>query len=561
MVINKEDKLNETVIKNIITADIDKIKVEKIENDILQFLLRISIGEMKRFGIKNDFGNIDSIIFSKETEGVLSEIYQELSINFDSAELEDFSNSQLNRIVDMFEESLDRRIQQYYHSFTREKVLLSLLRFSSIISNLTFSAYEKVDETKEMNTIWDRLIILWQSFHRDPIMDNRSFIGDLKCSVEAAVNDLMLSKISFGKNTDLEPNLEKILVLYYSKIYLWQLRYSIPILFDRRNELLLNSEIGIGIPKYILESFSNYQRKLKNVSQRVLNKDSDKVFSRFENFYGFRPETILNYLSVDDEHKAHKLEGMAVSLSPKELLIEDIRLNRGLSRQIAERAINIFVLNDSSYYHSNSNKYFWSSDNRLFRTPLIELETFYLVPTFTFMESAMYLPKRILTREDGTKGNYDKFVKLDEFDEYDLPIIREYLNNWNIGSLTNFNLSQIKQLKEKIEEKKITKEYDLLYLYKDNLFIWDLKNWGFEYNLFEAKKDVQSIQKYKRGKQKKTREFLLENKSVIEDYLGVKFNNIIMGILTVYPTAYNYINTVPDEFVKSVDEFLKIQFD
>ena len=127
--------------------------------------------------------------------------------------------------------------------------------------------------------------------------------------------------------------------------------------------------------------------------------------------------------------------------------------------------------------------------------------------------------------------------------------------------MTNFNLSQIKQLKEKIEEKKITKEYDLLYLYKDNLFIWDLKNWGFEYNLFEAKKDIQSIQKYKRGKQKKTREVLLENKSVIEDYLGVKFNNIIMGILTVYPTAYNYINTVPDEFVKSVDEFLKIQFD
>ncbi|MEX2803689.1 hypothetical protein AB3329_01045 [Streptococcus sp. H31] len=485
MLINKKNELDEETLKNIIAVDLDN---REVENNIFYFLLKISNGEMKRFSVKNDFTNTNSLVFAEETERILSEIYQELPINFEYIELSRSSNSQLSRIVDMFEEALDRKIQQYYYSFTREKVLLSLLRFSSIISRLTFSAYEKVDETKEINTIWDRMIVLWQTFHRDPVMDNRGFIGELKGSLEAAVNDLLLAEITFSRDTSLEPDLEKILVLYHSKIYLWQIRHSIPILFERRGELLLNSQIGIGIPAYILEAFSNYQRRLKNVTQRVMNEKSDNVFSRFEIEYGFRPEVVLEYLSLADDQRAHKLEGIAVSLSPKELLIEDIRFNRKLSRRGAEDAINVFVLNDNNYYRLNSDGHFWSSNNRLFRTPLIELESFYLLPTFTFMEAALYLPKRILTRENGTKGSYNKFVKLNEFDEYDLPTLQEHLNSWNISSLINFDLAQINQIKEKIEEKKITKEYDLLYVYKENLFIWNLKNWGFEYNLFEVKK-------------------------------------------------------------------------
>lgn len=558
MYMAENNRLNEELLKDAVTANLGQSKAEE---NILNILLKISTGEMKRFGIKNDFENIDSIIFSRGTERILSEIYQELSINFDSEELKKCSNSQLSKIVDMFEEILNRKIRKYYHSLSREKVLLSLLQFSSIISNLSFSAYEKIDETKQITNVWDGLILLWQSFHRDPVMDNRAFIGELKGSIEAAINDLLLSNINFSRNTNLEPDLEKILILYHSKIYLWQVKYVIPILFERRSELVLNSEIGIGIPGYLLEAFANYQSHLKHVTQRVMNNDSDKVFSRFEKVYGFRPETIWAYISVGDSQRAHKLEGMAVSLSPKELLIEDIRLNRSLSRKSAEEAVSMFVLNDSDYYRSDTSQYFWSSNNRLFRTPLIELESFYLLPTFTLMEAARYLPKRILTREDGTKGGYNKFVELKEFDEYDLSAVQEYLNGWNIGSFINFNLSKIEQLKDKIEEKKITKEYDLFYLYQGVLFIWDLKNWGFEHNLFEVKRDIQRIRNYRKGKQRKTREFLLENKSDIERYLGVKFDDIKLGVLTVYPTAYNYVNAKSDEYVKSVEEFLKMRFD
>lgn len=548
---------DEIILKNIITAELDQ---SQIENNILNILLKISIGEMERFDVKSRFTNIKSFILFNETRKVLSEIYQELSIDFDSEGLKKCSNSQLSEIVDMFEKVLDRKISEYYHSLSREKVLLSLLRFSSVISKLTFSVYEKIGETKQTGDVWGNLILLWQSFHKVPNMDNRAFIGELKGSIEAAINDLLLSNINFSQNINLEPDLEKILILYHSKIYLWQVRHVIPILFERRGELLLNKNIGIGIPDYLLEAFNEYQKVLKNVNQRIMNDDSDKVFSRFEDVYGFRPETVWAYLSTDDTQRAHKLEGMAVSLSPKELLIEDIRLNRAISRRSAEEAVNMFVLNDNYYYSSGTEQHFWSSNNRLFRTPLIELERFYLLPTFTLMESAVYLPKRILTREDGTKGSYEKFVKLNEFDEYDLLNIKEYLNNWNIGSLINYNLSTINSLKEKIKEKKITKEFDLLYVYRDKLFIWDLKNWGFEFNLFEVKKDIQRIDNYKKGKQKKTKEFLLENKDVIEKELGVKFNDIVMGILTVYPTAYNYVGTVPDEFVKSVDEFLEVKF-
>ncbi len=34
-----------------------------------------------------------------------------------------------------------------------------------------------------------------------------------------------------------------------------------------------------------------------------------------------------------------------------------------------------------------------------------------------------------------------------------------------------------------------------------------------------------------------------------------------MGILTVYPTAYNDLQSTQDEYVKSVDMFLEMKFD
>lgn len=111
-----------------------------------------------------------------------------------------------------------------------------------------------------------------------------------------------------------------------------------------------------------------------------------------------------------------------------------------------------------------------------------------------------------------------------------------------------------------ISTKKITKEFDIVYFYKGNIYIWDLKNWGFESNLIEVRRDIQNIRAYKK-KQKNTREFLLKNKSILESYLQYSFNDIVMGILTVYPTAYNDLQSTQDEYVKSVDMFLEMKFD
>lgn len=350
---------DEKKVEEIANLNLDDATLEK---EMLIFLLRISIGEFERFGIEHKLHIVHPLVLMKETEKILSEIYSELPINFAKIDLSGLSNSELKIMVNMFEEVLDRRIQQYYSSYSKERILLLLLQFSSVISKLTFSAYEVVDENFRPHNAWDYLIHLWQMFHRDPVMDNRALIGELKGSLEAAVNDLLLSNMQFSKNIHLVPDLERILVLYHTKVYLWQLKNVIPILFDRRSELRLNSEIGIGIPIYLLESYSIYQSKLKNDTQRVINEHSDGIFSRFEDYYEFKPDTVWEYLSAPDSDRAHKLEGIGVSISPKKLLIEDIRLNRKLSRTGAENAIDMFVLNNGDYYQNLAGDYQWSSN-------------------------------------------------------------------------------------------------------------------------------------------------------------------------------------------------------
>ncbi|HEM3725472.1 TPA: hypothetical protein U1D16_000855 [Streptococcus suis] len=553
-----EPKLNGRIVENIVQNQTNENEIEQI---FLKLLIRISIGEMERAGIEYSSIKGRTLILEREAEELLAKIYRDLELDtiLGSINLMELSNSEIAKIVTFFEEELDRKIQLYCHCYSKERIVLTLLQFSSVISRLSFEAYEDTTEISQEQPEWQKLISLWQSFHRDPDMDNRGMIGGLKSSLEVAINEILLSDLEFGRNEGLIPDLEQLLILCYTKSYIWQVLNIIPILFERRDDLKINAKVGIALPEFIKQGFYKYYSRLKGVKKRILNEYSQNVFSRFQEVFGFQPNIIMQYLLLDDNQRAHKLNEMGVSITPKELLIEDLRLNQGLKRSGAENAVKMFVLNDNQFTRFKAREHFNSSNYRLFRTPLIEIEEYFLIPTSTLLETAMYLPTRILTRENGTNGAYEKLIHLYEFDEFDLPRIMEYLNGWNIGCLVNFQLSQVKELKKEIEEKKITKEFDIVYFYKGNIYIWDLKNWGFESNLMEVRRDIQNIRAYKK-KQKKTREFLLKNKSILESYLRYSFNDIVMGILTVYPTAYNDLQTTQDEYVKSVDMFLEMKF-
>lgn len=549
--------LKENIMINMITGDA-AINDKEIYDEILKTLHKVIIGRLRDLNEQEElprefieFSDIYSLQHSSSL--LIGSIIEVNGLDTMNVYFSSFRNTDFRDLLNFIEKELEEHISKYTRNYTAEELLIKILTFASVLSKITFSVYAEDSENIHPNEALAEVEFWLRRIDKSNIDDVRGLTGEMKGALECAVDSIILREVKFSDEISKKSiDLFKILILFNAKNIICHIREIIPILGNERKEFKLDKHSGIILPKKILEAFSSYSYTTKDKKVRVDNDLTIKVFDIFRNSLGFQPEDILQYAAQDDSRRAFRIDDNYLSIADKELLPHDIMLNQKLSYQGVNNLMNVFTLNTENFYeqaHNSSDKKFKKSNHmgspnsRLFRAPIIRLETKILVPTFTLLESLMYLSHRILNRDifsDMVTDTWNELIKK-TYDEYDLPELEMYLHNKNINAQINVDLAKMKNLKKDIESvKKMPHEIDLLYFEKNSLVIMDLKNYGIQNNFIDVRKVVYKINKQK-AKMNKLRQFILERKNIFEQILKSEFENVTVGILTVNPTIYPYI--------------------
>lgn len=542
---------------------------EKRHNEMLEGLTKLFIGRTSHLNdiedLLHDIKNLGEIIPLQESSSkMLGKIIGEKGLDIQSHNFSKFSNSEFKKLLDFLDQEMNENINRYTFKFSIEEILIELLNLASVTSKLSLTIFsEHNDSIKPIDNL-EKLGAQLRLIDKMHLDDIRSFIGDIKVSIECAVNTIFKDELKYSNSHSCKPiNYVELLRLFHAKSLIHQIKEVIPILGETRKEFKLDNEKGIVLPQKVFEVFFAYSQDTKKEKAQVENGLTENLFNIFYESLEFQPKDIYSYATKNEGERAFRLYDNYTTLADKELLVNDIKNKQELTSNGIKNLLEIFTLNNNKFYEKNDKSkkeenYLGSANKRLFRAPIIDLGTKILMPTYTWVESLIYLPSRILNRDvysDVVTKNWNELIKV-SYDEYYLPELKDYLNNLGKNTLINVDLSKVECLKKEIENtKKMPHEIDLLFLENNNLIIMDLKNYGMQHNYRDIRLVIEKIDKQK-VKMNRLKDFIIERKEKFEKILNIEFDNVKTGIITVSPTIYNYLRNKNDSTeVLSIKEF------
>ena len=225
-----------------------------------------------------------------------------------------------------------------------------------------------------------------------------------------------------------------------------------------------------------------------------------------------------------DDKRALKLENNYVSICEKNLIICDFSLNQSLLCDDSKLVIDNLILNNQSFYESMPvNSVVGEPNMRLFREPILEFSELDILPTFSLLESSKYFVYRILRSDILNKENGREWATLirENFDEKLLPELRKIAEVYDRDCKTNYylNQSKISEIKTLVKNDSLIEELDLVFVYNDTLYIYDLKNYGLARNTKQCKRIVNSHIRKEFTKLNKLKSKILSNKLLFEKSL------------------------------------------
>lgn len=542
---------------------------KKRHDEMLVALTKLVIG---RISYINNVEDILCEINYKETEvslqescsKILGKIIEEKGLSLQGHNFGNFSNSEFKKLLDFLEQEINEEISRYTFKFSKEEILVELLSLASVISKLNIIIFTEYNILYKPIDNLESLGIQLKFLDKMNFDDLRSFIGDIKMSIECAVDTVLIDDdLKFSSSQSSKPvNYIELIRLFHAKSFIQHIKEAIPILGEARKEFKLNNENGIVLPQILFKGFFNYSQSTKNEKAQVENDLTNNLFNIFYESLEFQPSDIYSYVGKNEGERAFRLFDNYLTLADKELLVVDIKNKQGLTLNGINNLLDILTLNNKSFNTNDKSKnedsYFASPNKRLFRAPIIDLDSKILMPTYTWIESLIYLPARILNRDiysDAVTKNWNELIKT-SYDEYYLPELKQYLESMGISASINMDLGKINCLKKEIENiKKMPHEIDLLFWEDNTLIIMDLKNYGMQHNYRDVRLVIDKIDKQIK-KMNKLKNFILLRKEKFESILKKEIDEIKIGVITVSPTVYNYLqNKNSSAAILSIKEF------
>lgn len=458
------------------------------------------------------------------------------------------SNLGVKKVVGYINVELDRKIQNEMALYKKESLLLNLTLFASILSKITI--YLNTDYKVTVHDAIDRLIVILNSIKSYNFFDPRVFLGELKSTLEHIINQVLLTdEHKYLQNrSEVEINytgLCNLFELFFAKILLDSHLDLLPFVTeDERNQISFSKEKGISLPNKILENFTKYIIETRDEELIIGDKKIEVIMEYLQQVKKISPNILNDYLLKPDDKRALRLENNYVSICEKNLIIFDFSLNQSLSCDDSKLVINNLILNNQSFYESKPiNSVIGEPNMRLFRAPILEFSELDILPTFSLLESSKYFAYRILRSDILNKENGREWATLirENFDEKLLPELRKIAEVYDRDCKINYylNQSKISEIKTLVKNDSLIEELDLVFVYNDTLYIYDLKNYGLARNTKQCKRIVNSHIRKEFTKLNKLKSKILSNKSLFEKEFG-KFETIKIGIVTVNTTPYRY---------------------
>lgn len=458
------------------------------------------------------------------------------------------TNSGIKQVIEYINEELDRKIQEELVLYRKESLLLNLTLLASVLSKITI--YLNTDYKATVPDGIDELIVSFNSIKSYIFFDPRVFLGELKSTLEHILNRLLLTgEQEYRQNSrKVEINytgLCSLFELFFAKILLDSYIDLLPFVNKaERDEISFSKEKGISLPNRILENFTNYIVDTRDEELIIGDKKIEVILKYLQQVKNISPNILNNYLSQPDENRALKLENIYLSLCEKNLIISDFSMNQSLSTDDSKLVIENLTLNNKSFYESMPiNSIIGEPNMRLFRAPVLEFSEIDILPTFSFLESAKYFPYRILRSDILNKKNGKTWTTLirKNFDERLLPEFKKIAESYDRDCKINYylNQSKIDGIKALVKNNSLIEELDLVFIYNNTLYTYDLKNYGLARNVKQCKSIINS-QIYKEfAKLNKLKSTILSNKLLFQKEFG-QFDTVEIGVVTVNTTPYKY---------------------
>lgn len=457
-------------------------------------------------------------------------------------------NSGIKKVVGYINIELDRKIQNVMASYRKESLLLNLTLFASILSKITI--YLNTDYKVTVPDAIDTLIGVLNSIKSYTFFDPRVFLGELKSTLEYIINQVLLTDENKHLQNWSEVEIDYIglcnlFELFFAKILLDSYLDLLPFVTrDERDQISFSKEKGISLPDRILENFTTYIFDTRDEELTIGDKKIEVIMKYLQRVKKISPNILNDYLSKPDDKRAIKLENNYLSICEKNLIICDFSLNQSLLCDDSKLVINNLILNNQNFYESKPiNSVIGEPNMRLFRAPILEFSEIDILPTFSLLESSKYFAYRILRSDILNKENGREWTILlrENFDERLLPELRKIAEVYDRDCKTNYylNQSKISGVKTLVKNNSLIEELDLVFVYNDTLYIYDLKNYGLARNTKQCKRIVNSHIYKELAKLNKLKSKIFSNKSLFEKEFG-QFETIEIGVVTVNTTPYKY---------------------
>jgi hypothetical protein len=508
-----------------------------------------SVAENVEISLPNNFRKFKRDSLQSRGMKLIGQILDELHfLDLDIPSTFTLTNSGIKKVVLYIKVELDRKIQRELALYRKESLLLNLTLFASILSKITI--YLDTDYKVSVPDAIDRLIVDFNSIKSFIFFDPRVFLGELKSTLEHIINQVLLTDEYkyFHNSSKVEIDyigLCNLFELFFTKILLDSYIDLLPLINNNeRNDISFSKEKGISLPNRILENFTTYIIATRDEELIIGDKKIEVIMKYLQQVKNISPNILNDYLSQQDDKRALKLENNYLSICEKNLIIYDFSLNQSLSYNASKLVIDNLTLNNQSFYESVPiNSVIGEPNMRLFRAPILEFSEIDILPTFSLLESAKYFPYRILKSDILNKKNGREWTTLirENFDERLLPELREIAKVYDRDCKTNYylNQSKISGIKVLVKNNSLIEELDLVFVYNDTLYIYDLKNYGLARNIKQCKSVVDSHIYKELAKLNKLKSNMLSNKSLFEREFG-QFETIEIGVVTVNTTPYKY---------------------
>ena len=457
----------------------------------------------------------------------------------------------VNCLLNGYKRYLNVEIRKY----KKEDIFALTYSISNIFSYIsTTSAYLFKHNAKDVsksekdlslaNLIVDTIGILYKKEN----IWVQSLLGSLKKSSEYLINYILNSEVCNKVSNIDEIDIKRIYIIVDCIIETIIVKKSIES-FEKMGFQIEIFDGLLQIDEQIISKFESYNNNSTDNTLDVDSLNAQNLIKEFENIEGYSSKTIEDYV-LKLKEKFLEIEA-SMNLIEDKLLYTDLLLSTDYDYDSIYKVIEVMSLQKCD----DVDKSIFSNDNRIFRTPIIKVDNYYILSHQLLTEAVAYLRYRILKTEFTNNGKFKEKVQKN-YDEIELKELEKLLlDNHLVGGI-DLKVDNISAIKPYLTGKGISKQVDFYFIYKNVLYTMEYKNQDIDNNLYEVCKSY-SVNIKNKSKHLKLIEILQNNISNLEEYLGNRIVQIRSFLVFKKKNSFSEFYQGNDIYVCSYSNFLK----